>query len=66
MQTKTNETQPSQVNYKDISVTLTIGLVIIICSYFVTNWLIFDDRAEANAKLTAKVEKLAKIGRAHV
>ncbi len=64
MQTKTNETQPSQVNYKDISVTLTIGLVIIICSYFVTNWLIFDDRAEANAKLTAKVEKLATENRA--
>ena len=53
-----NQIKPSEVNYQEIGIALTVGIVIIICSYFGSNWLIFDDRAEAEAKLTAKVEKL--------
>lgn len=58
MQKRTHQTAASEVNYKDIGITLTVGLVIIIFSYFATSWLLFDDRAEADTQLSAKVEKI--------
>lgn len=56
-QKRTNQ-KISEVNYKDIGITLTIGFLIIVFSYFATNWLMFDDRAEADDKLTSKLEKI--------
>ena len=53
-----NNNETKTVNWKEITIALVVGIIIITLSYYGSNWLLFDEHHQQQALLNSQLTKL--------